>query len=49
MKLNIVSTYCYLSVTLSHGFHSVDENGYTFALSQSIREAFIIRIKTDEI
>ena len=29
MNLNIVSTYCYQSVTLSHRFHPVDGKGCT--------------------
>ena len=40
MKSNIVSTYCYLSVTLSHGFHLVDENGCTLAQSVSYYKGF---------
>ena len=40
MKLNIFSTYCYLSVTLSHGFHPVDENACTFAQRVSLCEGF---------
>ena len=40
MKLNIFSTYCCLSVMLSHGFHLVDESGCTFAQSVSLYERF---------
>ena len=40
MNLNIVSTYCYLSVTLSHGFLPVDEKGSTFVQSVSLHERF---------
>ena len=40
MNLKIVSAYCYLSVTLSHGFHPVDENRLTFADSVGPYEGF---------
>ena len=40
MNLNFVRTYCYLSLTLSHGFHPVDENGCTFAQSVGPYEGF---------
>ena len=40
MKLSIVSTYCYLSVMLSHSFHPVDENGRTFAQSVNLYKRF---------
>ena len=40
MEVNIVSTHCYLSVTLSHGFHPVDGNECTFAHSVKLYERF---------
>ena len=40
MKMNSVSSYCYLSVTLSHKIHPVDENGCAFAQSVSLYEEF---------
>ena len=41
MKLNIVNTYFYLLVSLSHGFHPVDDKGCTFEHSVSLYEGFL--------
>ena len=40
MNLNIVRSYRNLSVTLSHGFHPVDENGSIFVQSVSLCDRF---------
>ena len=49
MKKNTVSTYCYLSATLSHGFHPFDEKKVLFYSLPVYTKGFIIRMKTDEI
>ena len=40
MKLTIVSTYSYLSVTLSYASYPVDDNGCTFAQFNGVYGGF---------